>query len=123
MLNCNCWTDRLDCLSSLEKLDYSNYKVIVADNDSIDGSETKNTAQTSAYCHGAKSVYELARRRSPDIQPGTRREAAVELPEDISLDTGRWDEIETMTDFARLVVGIGKQEAGGRTSRSVGRDA
>ena len=37
-----------------------------------------------------KSVYELARRRSPAVKPGTRREARVELPEDISLSTGRW---------------------------------
>ncbi len=70
-----------------------------------------------------KSVYELAQRRKPDIQPGTRREAGVELPEDISLNTGRWDKIKTMPNFARLVVGAGKQEAEGRASRSAGRDA
>jgi dTDP-4-dehydrorhamnose reductase len=37
-----------------------------------------------------KSVYELARRRRPDVRPGTRRDAGVELPEDISLDVSRW---------------------------------
>ena len=37
-----------------------------------------------------KSVYELARRRSPAVKPGTRREEKVELPEDISLSTERW---------------------------------
>jgi dTDP-4-dehydrorhamnose reductase len=37
-----------------------------------------------------KSVYELARRRKPDVQPGSRRESKVNLPEDISLDTRLW---------------------------------
>ncbi len=37
-----------------------------------------------------KSVYELARLRSSSVRPGTRREAGVELPEDISLNVGRW---------------------------------
>jgi dTDP-4-dehydrorhamnose reductase len=37
-----------------------------------------------------KSIYELARRRSPSVRPGTRREAGVELPEDPSLATGHW---------------------------------
>jgi dTDP-4-dehydrorhamnose reductase len=37
-----------------------------------------------------KSVYELARRRSPDVQPGSRRDSKVNLPEDISLDTSLW---------------------------------
>ena len=37
-----------------------------------------------------KSVHELARRRKPDVRPGTRREAGVDLPEDVSLDTDRW---------------------------------
>ncbi len=38
-----------------------------------------------------KSVYDLARRRSPDVRRGSRTEASVELPEDISLDTSRWE--------------------------------
>ena len=37
-----------------------------------------------------KSVYELARRRNPDVRPGSKRDAAVELPDDISLDVSRW---------------------------------
>jgi dTDP-4-dehydrorhamnose reductase len=37
-----------------------------------------------------KSVYELARRRSPGVRPSTRREAGVDLPEDVSLDARRW---------------------------------
>jgi dTDP-4-dehydrorhamnose reductase len=37
-----------------------------------------------------KSVYELARRRSPDVRPGSRRDSKVSLPEDISLDTRLW---------------------------------
>jgi dTDP-4-dehydrorhamnose reductase len=40
-----------------------------------------------------KSVFDLARRRRPDVRPGSRRDAAVELPEDISLDTRRWREL------------------------------
>lgn len=37
-----------------------------------------------------KSVYELALRRNPAVKPGTRRETGVELPEDTSLFTKRW---------------------------------
>ena len=37
-----------------------------------------------------KSVYELARRRKPDVQSGSKRDAGVELPDDISLDISRW---------------------------------
>lgn len=40
-----------------------------------------------------KSVYELARRRKPDVQEGTRAQAGVTLPGDVSLDTGRWAEV------------------------------
>lgn len=40
-----------------------------------------------------KSVYELARRRKPDVKPGMRREAGVNLPEDVSLDTSRWSSL------------------------------
>ncbi|PLS85640.1 MAG: NAD(P)-dependent oxidoreductase [Actinobacteria bacterium] len=42
-----------------------------------------------------KSVYELARRRSSTVSPGTRCEAGVELPEDISLSTERWDTLSS----------------------------
>jgi dTDP-4-dehydrorhamnose reductase len=41
-----------------------------------------------------KSVYELAQRRKPDVQPGTKRDAKVELPDDISLDISRWQELK-----------------------------
>lgn len=41
-----------------------------------------------------KSAYELARRRRPDVRPGSRRDAGVELPEDISLDTTRWQALK-----------------------------
>ncbi len=37
-----------------------------------------------------KSVYELARRRSSQVRPGSRRDSRVSLPEDISLDTRLW---------------------------------
>ncbi len=37
-----------------------------------------------------KSVFELARRRKPDVQEGTRAQAGVTLPGDVSLNTGRW---------------------------------
>jgi dTDP-4-dehydrorhamnose reductase len=37
-----------------------------------------------------KSVYELARRRSPGVKPRARGEAGVALPEDVSLDARRW---------------------------------
>ena len=37
-----------------------------------------------------KSVFELARRRAPDVRAGTRASATVALPEDVSLDVSRW---------------------------------
>lgn len=37
-----------------------------------------------------KSVYELARRRRPDVREGTRAQAGVTLPGDVSLNTERW---------------------------------
>jgi dTDP-4-dehydrorhamnose reductase len=43
-----------------------------------------------------KSVYELARRRKPDVQAGTKRDAIVELPDDISLNTERWQQLKTV---------------------------
>lgn len=38
--------------------------------------------------------YELARRRKPDVQPGSKRQATVELPDDCSLDSSRWREVK-----------------------------
>lgn len=37
-----------------------------------------------------KSVFDLARRRSPDVQPASKSEAPVALPDDVSLDVTRW---------------------------------
>ena len=37
-----------------------------------------------------KSVFELARRRNPDVRPGSKREAGVDLPSDVSLNADRW---------------------------------
>lgn len=37
-----------------------------------------------------KSVFDLARRRRPDVRAGSKRDAAVELPDDITLDVSRW---------------------------------
>jgi dTDP-4-dehydrorhamnose reductase len=41
-----------------------------------------------------KSVYDLARRRRPEVRPGSKREASVALPDDISLDTSRWQALK-----------------------------
>lgn len=41
-----------------------------------------------------KSVYELARRTRPDVQPGLRSDSPVALPEDISLDIRRWQSLK-----------------------------
>ena len=40
-----------------------------------------------------KSVYDLARRRNPDVREGSRAEANVTLPADVSLNTDRWREL------------------------------
>ncbi|WP_414657598.1 SDR family oxidoreductase [Deinococcus sp. VB343] len=40
-----------------------------------------------------KSVYELARRRNSEVREGRRAEANVALPADVSLNTGRWQQI------------------------------
>ncbi|ULH15304.1 NAD(P)-dependent oxidoreductase [Deinococcus sp. KNUC1210] len=41
-----------------------------------------------------KSVYELAKRRKPDVQEGTRAQAGVTLPGDVSLNTERWESLK-----------------------------
>jgi len=40
-----------------------------------------------------KSVYELARRTRPKVEPQSRQEAGVAMPEDISLDVSRWQKL------------------------------
>jgi dTDP-4-dehydrorhamnose reductase len=40
-----------------------------------------------------KSAYDLASRRKPDVRAGTRSEAPVALPENITLDVSRWLEL------------------------------
>jgi dTDP-4-dehydrorhamnose reductase len=47
-----------------------------------------------------KSVYELARRRRPDVRPGSKREVSVVLPDDISLDTTRWQTLKKQWEGA-----------------------
>jgi GT2 family glycosyltransferase len=41
VLNWNGWRDTVDCLTSLQKLDYSNCEIVVVDNASTDGSSGK----------------------------------------------------------------------------------
>lgn len=43
-----------------------------------------------------KSVYELARRRRPDVRAGTRDAAGVVLPADISLNVSRWQSLRQL---------------------------
>lgn len=40
-----------------------------------------------------KSVFDLARRRNPDVRPGSRTVASVRIPPDVSLDCSRWTNI------------------------------
>jgi dTDP-4-dehydrorhamnose reductase len=40
-----------------------------------------------------KSMYDLAQRRRPDVRAGNKREAKVDLPNDISLDISRWQQL------------------------------
>jgi dTDP-4-dehydrorhamnose reductase len=41
-----------------------------------------------------KSVYDLASRRKPDVQRGSKANANVSLPDDISLDISRWHAVQ-----------------------------
>lgn len=45
-----------------------------------------------------KSVYALAKRRKPDVQPGSKQQASVALPDDITLDTTRWQQLKAHWD-------------------------
>ncbi|PYE55912.1 SDR family oxidoreductase [Deinococcus yavapaiensis] len=41
-----------------------------------------------------KSVFDLARRRKPDVRPGARGQVGVRMPSDVSLDTTRWQALK-----------------------------
>lgn len=40
------------------------------------------------------SIFELARRRKPDVRPGSKRDVSVNLPDDISMDITRWQALK-----------------------------
>lgn len=40
-----------------------------------------------------KTIYELARRRAPQVQPASCESAGVNYPRDVSLDTSRWQTV------------------------------
>ncbi len=42
-----------------------------------------------------KSVYDLAVRRKPDVKAGSKQDAKVDLPDDISLDSSRWQTLKS----------------------------
>jgi len=41
-----------------------------------------------------KSIYELAKRRKADVVPASKQKAKVQFPDDISLDTSRWQQLK-----------------------------
>ncbi len=46
-----------------------------------------------------KSVYELAHRRNPGVQPGSRLTANVHIPPDVSLNNSRWHALKMGFDI------------------------
>ena len=42
-----------------------------------------------------KSVYDLAKRRNQEVEPGSKADAGVSLPDDISLNVERWRTLKT----------------------------
>ena len=42
-----------------------------------------------------KSVFDLARRRNEEVEPGSKADAGVSLPDDISLNVERWQTLRT----------------------------
>jgi dTDP-4-dehydrorhamnose reductase len=50
--------------------------------------------QTLHIATERKSVYALAKRRKPDVQAGSKQRASVALPDDITLDTTRWQQLK-----------------------------
>ena len=49
------------------------------------------------------TVFELARRRRPDVRPASKVEAGVDLPDDVVLDCSRWHELRD--GFERELLG------------------
>ena len=49
-----------------------------------------------------KSVFELAQRRKPEVERGSKRAAAVDLPDDISLNVSRWRVLKEKLQERRL---------------------
>ena len=41
-----------------------------------------------------KSVYDLAKRRNQEVKPGSKADAGVSLPDDISLNVERWQTLK-----------------------------
>lgn len=41
-----------------------------------------------------KSVYDLAKRRAPEVKRGSKQAAGVELPDDVSLNVSRWQALK-----------------------------
>ncbi len=48
-----------------------------------------------------KSAYELAKRRRPDVTPASKQQIDVDLPDDISLDISRWQELKEKWNQSR----------------------
>jgi dTDP-4-dehydrorhamnose reductase len=53
-----------------------------------------------------KSVFELARRRRPEVQPASKRAVGVELPDDCSLDISRWNALEPQLSRSQPAQGL-----------------
>ena len=43
------------------------------------------------------TVFDLARRRKPDVRPASKAEAGVDLPDDVVLDCSRWRRVRAQT--------------------------
>jgi dTDP-4-dehydrorhamnose reductase len=50
--------------------------------------------QTLHIATERKTVYNLAQRRKPDVRPGSKHQASVALPDDITLATTRWQQLK-----------------------------
>ena len=102
ILNWNGIEDTLNCLKSLEKLDYSNYEVIVVDNGSVDGSKkvlstTRNITyvdnpQNAGFTGGhiigqkhAKGEYIFILNNDTVVAPEYLKEAVKLLEKDTSI--------------------------------------